>query len=74
MRTITALFDTYDHAASAVRSLRDAGIDSADVSIVANNVAGDIQSGDDMDAEERTRSRFPASMMWRAHGFPPARE
>jgi hypothetical protein len=52
MRTITALFDTYDHAASAVRSLRDAGIDSADISLVANNVAGDIQSNDDMDAEE----------------------
>ncbi len=28
MRTITALFDTYDHAASAVRSLKDAGIQS----------------------------------------------
>jgi hypothetical protein len=52
MRTITALFDTYDHAASAVRSLRDAGISSADVSLVANNVAGDIQAKDDMDAEE----------------------
>ena len=50
MRTITALFDTYDHAASAVRSLKDAGISSADISIVANNVAGDIQYEDDMDA------------------------
>lgn len=52
MRTITALFDTYDHAASAVRSLRDAGISSADISIVANNVAGDIRSDDDMEAGE----------------------
>src|ERR1700755_2956277 len=42
MRTITALFDTYDHAASAVRSLKDAGVASADVSLVANNVADDI--------------------------------
>ena len=52
MRTITALFDTYDHAASAVRSLKDAGISSADISIVANNVAGEIRYEDDMDAEE----------------------
>ena len=52
MRTITALFDTYDHAASAVRSLRDAGISSADISVVANNVAGDIQSDVDMGVEE----------------------
>lgn len=51
MRTITALFDTYDHAASAVRAVKDAGISSADISIVANNVSGDIRS-DDMDAEE----------------------
>jgi hypothetical protein len=36
MRTITALFDTYDHAASAVRALRDAGVHSDDISIVAN--------------------------------------
>jgi hypothetical protein len=51
MRTITALFDTYDHAASAVRSLKDAGISSADISIVANNVAGDIRYEDDMDMD-----------------------
>lgn len=51
MRTITALFDTYDHAASAVRALKDAGISSADISLVANNVTGDI-AGDDMAAEE----------------------
>ncbi len=51
MRTITALFDTYDHAASAVRALKDAGISSTDISIVANNVTGDA-AHDDMDAEE----------------------
>jgi hypothetical protein len=51
MRTITALFDTYDHAASAVRALKDAGISSADISLVANNVTGDVRS-DDMDAGE----------------------
>jgi hypothetical protein len=51
MRTITALFDTYDHAASAVRALKDAGIDSADISLVANNTAG-VYSDADMDAEE----------------------
>jgi hypothetical protein len=52
MRTITALFDSYDHAASAVRSLRDAGISSADISIVANNVTGEIRTDDDVVAEE----------------------
>lgn len=50
MRTITSLFDTYDHAASAVRTVRDAGIASDDISIVANNAAGDVDSG--VDAEE----------------------
>ncbi len=51
MRTVTALFDTYDHATSAVRALKDAGFSSADISIVANNVAGDV-ADDDMDAGE----------------------
>ena len=51
MRTVTALFDTYDHATSAVRALKDAGFSTADISIVANNVAGDV-SEDDMDAGE----------------------
>ncbi|HVY51433.1 MAG TPA: hypothetical protein VHA07_07700 [Devosia sp.] len=39
MRTVTALFDAYDHAAAAVRSLRDAGVASADISLVANRMA-----------------------------------
>lgn len=51
MRTVTALFDTYDHAASAVRALKDAGFSSADISLIANNVAGDV-ADDDMDAGE----------------------
>jgi hypothetical protein len=42
MRTVTGLFDTYDHAASAVRSLKDAGIASEDISLVANNSSGEI--------------------------------
>jgi hypothetical protein len=42
MRTVTALFDTYDHAASAVRSLKDGGIRSEDISLVANNASGEI--------------------------------
>ena len=40
MRTITGLFDTYDEASSAVRSLKDAGISGDDISIVANNSDG----------------------------------
>ena len=50
MRTITALFDTYDHAASAVRAIRDAGIPSGDISMIANNVAGELDA--DVDAGE----------------------
>jgi hypothetical protein len=47
MRTVTGLFDTYDHAASAVRSLKDAGIPSEDISIVANNASGEIHDHED---------------------------
>jgi len=47
MRTVTGLFDTYDHAASAVRSLKDAGIASEDISIVANNSSGEIHDHED---------------------------
>lgn len=46
MRTISALFDNYDRAAAAVRSLRDAGMDSADISIVANRLAESL-AGDE---------------------------
>lgn len=47
MRTVTGLFDTYDHAASAVRSLKDAGIASDDISIVANNASGNVHEHGD---------------------------
>jgi len=43
MRTISALFDSYEHAASAVRSLKDAGIPSEDISLVANNSEGRLK-------------------------------
>jgi hypothetical protein len=49
MAVITALFDTYEHAAQAVRSLRDAGIRSEDVSVVANNAEGyALDDGDEV--------------------------
>jgi len=47
MRTITALFDTYEHAASAVRSLKDAGVPGDDISLVANNANGQIRGYDE---------------------------
>lgn len=37
MRTVTGLFDTYEHATNAVHALKDAGISSADISFVANS-------------------------------------
>lgn len=49
MRTITGLFDAYDDASSAVRSLKDAGIPSDDISIVANNSDGSYSSDHDRD-------------------------
>ena len=47
MQTVTGLFDIYDHAASAVRSLKDAGIPSEDISIVASNASGAVHEHDD---------------------------
>jgi hypothetical protein len=41
-RTVTGLFDSYDDAAQAVRSLEDAGISYRDISFVSNN-AGNPQ-------------------------------
>lgn len=52
MRTITGLFDSYDHAASAVRSLKNAGIPSEDISIVANNSDGSYNAADGDDVAE----------------------
>lgn len=43
-RTLSALFDSYDDAAAAVRKIEAAGVPHSDVSIVANN-EGDRYSG-----------------------------
>lgn len=48
MRTITGLFDTRDHAEIAVRALKDAGVGSEDISIVAR----DSDGTDHTDGEE----------------------
>jgi hypothetical protein len=37
MRTVTGLFDTYQHARNAVHALKDAGIKSADISFVSSS-------------------------------------
>ena len=47
MRTVTGLFDTRDQANTAVRSLKDAGIASDDISVVANNADGSYASDAD---------------------------
>lgn len=39
-KTVTGLFDTYEHALGAVHALKDAGITSADVSLIANSPEG----------------------------------
>lgn len=49
MRTITALYDTHEEAADAVRALRDAGLRSEDISMVANNAEGySVEDADDI--------------------------
>lgn len=45
MHTVTGLFDTYQHATEAVHALASAGIDTADISLVAN-------SPDDLEEED----------------------
>lgn len=51
MRTISGLFDTRDQAHSAVRSLKDAGVRSEDISIVASNADGSYDTDGDDAAE-----------------------
>jgi hypothetical protein len=50
MKTITGLFDTHEQAADAVRALRDLGVRSEDISLVANNAEG--YTVDDADEDE----------------------
>ncbi len=49
MRTVTGLFDTHHDAAEAVRALRDAGVRSEDISLVANNAEGHAVEDDATD-------------------------
>lgn len=63
MRTITGLFDTRDQAENAVRSLKDAGIPSGDISIVANNADGSYATdGDDVAADAGTGAGIGAAV------------
>lgn len=53
MRTLTGLFDARGEAETAVRSLKDAGVSSDDISVVANNADGSYAvDGDDDVAED----------------------
>jgi hypothetical protein len=51
MRVITGLFDTHEQAAEAVRKLRDLGVRSEDISLVANNAEGYVVEDEDNVAE-----------------------
>ncbi len=51
MRTVTGLFDSHDEAERAVRAMKDAGVPSDDISIVANHAEGH-EVDDDSDAAE----------------------
>jgi hypothetical protein len=52
MRVITALFDTYEDAALAIRELKDLGVRSEDISIIANNAEGYVVDADEEVAED----------------------
>jgi len=63
MRTITGLFDTHDQADRAVRSLKDSGIASDDISVVANNTDGaHVAHGDDVADDAGTGAGIGAAV------------
>jgi len=51
MRVITGLFDSHEQAAEAVRKLRDLGVRSEDISLVANNAERYVIEDEDDIAE-----------------------
>ena len=50
MKTVTALFDSYQDAEEAVRELEATGVPHSDISIVANNSDGWYEEGDSSEA------------------------
>lgn len=64
MRTITGLFDTRDQAESAVRSLKDAGVASDDISVIANNADGsyEVDGGDEVAEDAGTGAGIGAAV------------
>ena len=69
-QTVTALYDTYDSAVSAVNALEAYGIPHSDISIVSNNV--DDRYGTDRatnaadSSEGRIRARIRDLQNWAA--------
>lgn len=47
MKTVSGLFDTYEHALQAVHALKDAGISGTEVSLIANSPEG-VSKPDDV--------------------------
>jgi len=58
-RTITALFDTYQTAADAVRRVEGAGVPHSDVSIVSNDPANRDYVSDDAHTGPAAGAWFP---------------
>lgn len=69
MQTITGLFDTHDQAAEAVRELRDLGVRSADISIIANNAQGYTVGDEDDLAESATAGAGIGALLGGAGGL-----
>ena len=69
MRVITALYDTYEQAAEAVRGLRTAGIRSEDISVVANNAEGYSTGDGDEVAEDASAGAGIGALLGGAGGL-----
>ena len=62
MRTITGLFDSYEHATQAVHALHDAGINSTDIGIVANHTDAVDDEPDDIAEGATTGAEIGAGL------------
>lgn len=68
MRTVSGLFDTYEHATEAVHALKSAGIRSADISLVANTDPADF-APDDRVGESTTTGAEVGAVLGGAGGL-----
>jgi hypothetical protein len=69
MQVISALFDSYEQAAEAVRALKDNGVRSEDISVVANNAEGYVVEDGDEVAEDASAGAGIGALLGGAGGL-----